>query len=236
MNKVDELPITKEINIDKNHIDNFKLETETGTKRVKEKFHKEAVNNRNNYVNKQLNIFSNYKVQLENEMVKRVKDLIPKDKSSEYEEYKKRVNSLLELVKLNCNITDKIKVFIQNYIETVSIEHEKYKTNITDKMVEYFYDDENKEKADMPEFLAMGGFRNNIIIVKNFEIQKIKKLPYKDIDGYSVNVQFIIYDKSKENEEYVKKIDYWIVSHNNNFYIYGDNFLKDIFILEKDMN
>ena len=120
--------------------------------------------------------------------------------------------------------------------ETVSIEHEKYKTNITDKMVEYFYDDENKEKADMPEFLAMGGFRNNIIIVKNFEIQKIKKLPYKDIDGYSVNVQFIIYDKSKENEEYVKKIDYWIGSHNNNFYIYGDNFLKDIFILEKDMN
>ena len=133
------------------------------------------------------------------------------------------------------NNTDKIKIFIQNYIETVSIEHEKYKTNITDKMVEYFYDDENKEKADMPEFLAMGGFRNNIIIVKNFEIQKIKKLPYKDIDGYSVNVQFIIYDKSKENEEYVKKIDYWVVSHNNNFYIYGDNFLKDIFILEKDL-
>ena len=58
MNKVDELPITKEINIDKNHIDNFKLETETGTKRLKEKFHKEAVNNRNNYVNRQLNIFS----------------------------------------------------------------------------------------------------------------------------------------------------------------------------------
>lgn len=134
------------------------------------------------------------------------------------------------------NNTDKIKIFIQNYIETVSIEHEKYKTNITDKMVEYFYDDENKEKADLPEFLAMGEFRNNIIIVKKFKIQKIKKLPYKDIDGYSVNVQFIIYDKSKENEEYVKKIDYWIVSHNNNFYIYGDNFLKDIFILEKDMN
>lgn len=134
------------------------------------------------------------------------------------------------------NNTNEIKVFIQKYIETVSVEHKQYKTNITDKMVEYFYDDENKEKADMPEFLAMGGFRNNIIIVKNFEIQKIKKLPYKDIDGYSVNVQFIIYDKSKENEEYVKKIDYWIVSHNNNFYIYGDNFLKDIFILEKDMN
>ena len=120
MNKVDELPITKEINIDKNHIDNFKLETETGTKRVKEKFHKEAVNNRNNYVNKQLNIFSNYKVQLENEMVKRVKDLIPKDKSSEYEEYKKRVNSLLELVKLNCNITDNFKLKLDFIVATIN--------------------------------------------------------------------------------------------------------------------
>lgn len=120
MNKVDELPITKEINIDKNHIDNFKLETETGTKRVKEKFHKEAVNNRNNYVNKQLNIFSNYKVQLENEMVKRVKDLIPKDKSLEYEEYKKRVNSLLELVKLNCNITDNFKLKLDFIVATIN--------------------------------------------------------------------------------------------------------------------
>ena len=35
-------------------------------------------------------------------------------------------------------------------------------------MIEYFYDDENKENADLPEFLAMGGFRNNIIIVKKF--------------------------------------------------------------------
>ena len=121
MNKVDELPITKEINIDKNHIDNFKLETETGTKRVKEKFHKEAVNNRNNYVNKQLNIFSNYKVQLENEMVKRVKDLIPKDKSSEYEEYKKRVNSLLELVKLNCNIKQREKFSIFLFYKKINL-------------------------------------------------------------------------------------------------------------------
>ncbi len=120
MNKVDGLPITKEINIDKNHIDNFKLETETGTKRVKEKFHKEAVNNRNNYVNRQLNIFSNYKVQLENEMVKRVKDLMPKDKSLEYEEYKKRVNSLLELVKLNCNITDNFKLKLDFIVATIN--------------------------------------------------------------------------------------------------------------------
>lgn len=129
----------------------------------------------------------------------------------------------------------KIRVFMQEYIETVSVEHKQYKTNVTDKMTAYFYDDENKENADLPEFLAMGGFRNNIIIVKNFEIHKIKKLPYKDIDGYSVNVQFIIYDKSKENGEYVRDVEYWVVLVNNKFYIYADNTLNDIYILEKDL-
>ena len=53
-------------------------------------------------------------------MVKRVKDLIPKDKSSEYEEYKKRVNSLLELVKLNCNITDNFKLKLDFIVATIN--------------------------------------------------------------------------------------------------------------------
>lgn len=143
---------------------------------------------------------------------------------------------IIALLACEENNTDKIKVFIQNYIETVSIEHEKHKTNVTDKMTAYFYDYENKENADLPEFLQMGPFRNDILIVKNYDIQKVRKLPYKDIDGYSVNVQFTIYDESKENGEYVRDVDYWVVLVNNKFYIYGDDFLKDIFILEKDLD
>jgi hypothetical protein len=143
---------------------------------------------------------------------------------------------IIALLACKENNTDKIKVFIQNYIETVSIEHEKHKTNVTDKMTAYFYDYENKENADLPEFLQMGPFRNDILIVKNYDIQKVRKLPYKDIDGYSVNVQFTIYDESKENGEYVRDVDYWVVLVNNKFYIYGDVFLKDIFILEKDLD
>ena len=142
---------------------------------------------------------------------------------------------IIALLACEENNTDKIKVFILNYIETVSIEHEKHKTNVTDKMTAYFYDYENKENADLPEFLQMGPFRNDILIVKNYDIQKVRKLPYKDIDGYSVNVQFTIYDESKENGEYVRDVDYWVVLVNNKFYIYGDDFLKDIFILEKDL-
>jgi hypothetical protein len=143
---------------------------------------------------------------------------------------------IIALLACKENNTDKIKVFIQNYIETVSIEHEKHKTNVTDKMTAYFYDDENKENADLSEFLLLGPFRNDILIVKNYDIQKVRKLPRKDIDRYSVNVQFTIYDESKENGEYVRDVDYWVVLVNNKFYIYGDDFLKDIFILEKDLN
>ena len=132
------------------------------------------------------------------------------------------------------NNSEKIKVFIQDYIETVSLEHAKYKTNITKKMEEYFFNDESKEKADMPEFLQIGPFKNNILIVKNYDIKNVKKLPYKDIDGYSVKVQFTIYDKLKEDGEYLKTINYWVVLYENKFYIYADNFLQDIFILEKD--
>ena len=152
---------------------------------------------------------------------------------------------IIALLACKENNTDKIKVFIQNYIETVSIEHEKHKTNVTDKMTAYFYDDENKENADLPEFLLMGPFRNDILIVKNYDIQKVRKLPRKDIDRYSVNVQFTIYsvnvqftiyDESKENGEYVRDVEYWVVLVNNKFYIYGDDFLKDIYILKKDLD
>ena len=71
MNKLDEYPIIKEINVNKNHIDNFILETKEGTKRLKEKFHRNAVIERNNYINKENIKFKNYKVLIQNEKAKK---------------------------------------------------------------------------------------------------------------------------------------------------------------------
>lgn len=125
MSKIDELSIVKEINIDKVHIDNFKMDTEQGTKRVKEKFHKEAVINRNNYINKENVKFSNYKILLENEMVKRIKKLMPIDKTNEYNEEEKHVNELFELVKLDCNISESFKLkldYIVSSFENTSLD------------------------------------------------------------------------------------------------------------------
>lgn len=130
------------------------------------------------------------------------------------------------------NKKEQLIEFMTNYIETVSSEHAKYKTNITENMYDFYMDYENKELATMPEFMEIGPFRSNIIIISDYEILEIKKLPYKDFDGYSIDVRFYIKnDKTTE----LKIINYWISYYNEKFYIYGDNFLQDIFILEKDL-
>lgn len=132
----------------------------------------------------------------------------------------------------------KIRVFMQEYIETVSVEHKQYKTNVTDKMTAYFYDYENKEMADMPEFLEIGPFRNNVLIINNYTIISIKEINDVKIPGckyiYDVNVQFEI---ETENGITKQKIaNYWVTYYKNKFYIYGDNFLQDIYILKKDLD
>ena len=83
---------------------------------------------------------------------------------------------IIALLSCEENITDKIKVFIQNYIETVSYEHAKHKTHITENMKVYYMDYENKEMADMPEFLEIGPFRNNVLIINNYTIISIKEI------------------------------------------------------------
>lgn len=145
---------------------------------------------------------------------------------------------IIALLACEENNTDKIKVFIQNYIETVSYEHAKYKTHITENMKVYYMDYENKEMADMPEFLEIGPFRNNTLIIKNYTIISIKEI--KDIKIpecryiYDVNVQFEI---ETENGITKQKIaNYWVTYYKNKFYIYGDNFLQDIYILKKDLD
>lgn len=51
---------------------------------------------------------------------------------------------------------------------------------------------------------------------------------------YDVNVQFEI---EIENGIAKQKIaNYWVTYYKNKFYIYGDNFLQDIYILKKDIN
>ena len=120
MSSLDESPVIKEININKNHIDNFILDTKEGTKRVKEKFHKNAVNERNKYIQKENIKFSDYKVLIENEMVERLKKIMPIDKTNQYTSDLVKVNNLFELVKLNCNISNTFKLKLDFIISSIN--------------------------------------------------------------------------------------------------------------------
>lgn len=120
MIKLEDISIIKEIDIDKNHIDNFVLESEEGTKRSKKKFHEKAVNDRNSYVGKQHALFEQYRIACENEMIQRVKKLMPTDKSEEYEKNINEVDELLNLVKLNAHISNGFKLGLDFIIASIT--------------------------------------------------------------------------------------------------------------------
>ena len=120
MSKLPDISIVKEIEIDRNHIDNYQLETDEGTKRTKATFYKNAVEQRNNYTKKQQIIFSKYKVIIENEMAKRIKRLLPKDKTRSYDKEQTTISNLLNLVKLNSDISDSFKLKIDFIVASIS--------------------------------------------------------------------------------------------------------------------
>ena len=86
--------------------------------------------------------------------------------------------NFLLLLLLSCSNIQKndVNSFIEEYINTVSSEHTKFKCNISEKMKSYYMNYENKEMADMPEYLEIGPFRNNVLIINNYTIISIKEI------------------------------------------------------------
>lgn len=137
-----------------------------------------------------------------------------------------------------------VSIFMNNYIQTVSHEHALYKQNITEKITAYFFDEKNKNKAQYPEFLELGAFTDKILIVDNYSLEKIEiNTILEDFNNaftvtvlYKINGEITNDKKTVYNAPIEKKVNYWIISYKGNLYIYSDTFLKDIFILEKDLS
>ncbi len=98
--------ILSEIDIDKDYIEKFPLETDEGTKNIREKYHKKAIKDRNNYVNKEIDKFRDYGIQVYEEMQRRFKSLMPTDKSMVFEEGKAKLNDLEQLLVLSSDYLD----------------------------------------------------------------------------------------------------------------------------------
>lgn len=137
------------------------------------------------------------------------------------------------VISCNGNPTDKVNAFLSEYISTVSMEHAIYKKNITEKMKDYYIDIEG-EKTDMPYLVLLGSYRDNIVIVRDYEILYTKEVEIGDYKKcYESKVRFTI--ENNKNVPYQKDEIYLVCVHKNRFYVCMDEFIKDIFILEKDL-
>lgn len=102
--------IKKEIEVNENHIDNFPLETETGTKKLKEKFHKKAVEERNAYIKKEIPKFKDYQRETYQQLDNYVKSVFPIDKTQEYEDTSKKIEEIFNIIPY---VDDKIALEIK---------------------------------------------------------------------------------------------------------------------------
>ena len=85
MDNKEKVFILKEIDIDKEHLSSFVVDQEFGTKRVKEKFHENAVNEKNSYIDTQIRKFTNYRDTLIKLLKQRALSIFPNDSVNAYE-------------------------------------------------------------------------------------------------------------------------------------------------------
>ena len=113
---------------DKDYLEKYQLETSEGTKKYKEKFHKNAVDNRNTWVNDKIRLYSNYEEQVLVELKKRMTTLIPDDLNLEFSNRGKVLNDYLEAIishNGNFDIAFRLKLdfLIASIKEGVSLEY-----------------------------------------------------------------------------------------------------------------
>lgn len=112
---------------DKNYLEKYELETTEGTKKYKDKFHKNAVENRNAWVNEKIKLYEKYQDQVLTELRKRKDILMPDNLNSEFENRKKVLDEYLDcIISHNSNIDIgfrlKLDFLISSINEEISLE------------------------------------------------------------------------------------------------------------------
>ncbi len=98
--------IIKSFEKDKKYIEEFPLESKEGTKKMMKKFHNNAINSRNAFVNERIDFYSKISHDIYMEINKRVNDMIPTDTTSQYVEINRSINALKKTIKYNNTIND----------------------------------------------------------------------------------------------------------------------------------
>ncbi len=133
---------TEIIDYDKDYLDKYQLETSEGTKKHKDKFYRNAVENRNNWVNEKIKIYSNYEEQVLVELKNRMNILMPNDLSLEFSNREKVLDEYLECIICHHNNLDigfrlKLDFLINSISNNESLE---YINDILKKYINIFSD------------------------------------------------------------------------------------------------
>ena len=121
------ISIIKEIEVDKNHIDNFPLESEKGTKKLREKFHRNAVSERNKYIDKQIHLFNYFSRRVYLELDSRMSKLMPinneemfNEMSSTIDKYEKLVIEINDM--LSVGVKMGLDILLSSINDTISLD------------------------------------------------------------------------------------------------------------------
>ena len=140
MSKVDESELLLEIASINDYIENFELERKSGTKALKKKFHKEAVEGRNAYIKEKLELYEEYKRTVLVELENRSNVLLPLNKNESYNERKETLGKLQELLMYkNPNVSNNFKLGFYELIYAIKEETSFVELNeILDRFMDIF--------------------------------------------------------------------------------------------------
>ena len=201
--------IINEIDIDKNHLDNFVLETEEGTKKMKEAFHAKAVADKNDYINTRKDVFSFYQACIYDELNRRVNNMKPEDLTESFANRYKEIDKELYIIKLNNSymnssyklglefllsqissnisldtlkdILDRILNVLRDAGIKISIKDFKYTMYCEKFMTVYFNDVSNLEDTFHKLFFECP----NLVLQLKYSIKEIIKDHEKELDVYT---------------------------------------------------
>ena len=166
------------VNNDKDYLEKYQLETSEGTKKHKEKFHKNAVENRNTWVNDRIRGYSNYEEQVLTDLKKRMTTLMPNNLNVEFENRSKVLDDYLEAIichndSLDIGFRLKLDFLISSIKEGVSLDYlnevlKKYIDKFKEMGIDLVCDDFNYS-VFTKEYMEAYFLNNNDDMLSKFE-------------------------------------------------------------------
>ncbi len=120
MSNLEQFSIISEMNQDKEYVENYELETDKGTKRMKEKFYMEACTERNRWIYEKKNAYQEIANSLMQEIQERVPRLMPNDCTEAYNNFSANVDRLLYVVQLSSNTSNSFKLNIDFILASIN--------------------------------------------------------------------------------------------------------------------